>query len=96
MLAAAKAAWRDDRKPANILLVLDTSGSMQDEHRLERAKDGLKAFFKQVGSRTPSDCSTFTDQIYAAGRADRAVRRNGAALQQRGQQPDRRRRHRVP
>ena len=47
VLAAIKNAWRRDRKPANILLVLDTSGSMNDEQRLERAKAGLDVFFKQ-------------------------------------------------
>ena len=31
VLAAIKDAWRADRKPANVLLVLDTSGSMNDE-----------------------------------------------------------------
>jgi Ca-activated chloride channel family protein len=40
--------WRRDRKPANVMLVLDNSGSMNDEHKLERAKEGLAAFFKQV------------------------------------------------
>lgn len=49
VLAAAKEAWRADRKPANVLVVLDTSGSMQDENRLERAKAGLEVFFDQVG-----------------------------------------------
>ena len=33
--------WRRDRKPANVELVLDNSGSMADEDKLEHAKDGL-------------------------------------------------------
>src|SRR4051794_21550320 len=37
--------WRRDRKPANVLLVLDNSGSMGDENKLEQAKDGLRGFF---------------------------------------------------
>ena len=61
VLAAAKEAWRADRKPANVLLVLDTSGSMQDENRLERAKEGLKVFFDQVGhAGLASACSPST------------------------------------
>jgi Ca-activated chloride channel homolog len=37
--------WRRDRKPANVLLVLDNSGSMGDENKLEQAKSGLRGFF---------------------------------------------------
>ena len=37
--------WRRDRKPANVLLVLDNSGSMGDENKLEQAKQGLRGFF---------------------------------------------------
>ena len=37
--------WRRDRKPANVLLVLDNSGSMGDENKLEMAKSGLRGFF---------------------------------------------------
>src|SRR3954469_15934000 len=37
--------WRRDRKPANVLLVLDNSGSMGDENKLEQAKAGLRGFF---------------------------------------------------
>jgi Ca-activated chloride channel family protein len=36
--------WRRDRKPANVLLVLDNSGSMGDENKLEHAKQGLRGF----------------------------------------------------
>ena len=54
VLAAIKKAWRRDRKPANILLVLDTSGSMNEEQRLDRAKAGLDVFFRNV---EPQDSS---------------------------------------
>ena len=51
-------AWREDRKPANVLLVVDTSGSMADENRLVRAKEGLEAFFargRPAGQRRADD-----------------------------------------
>ena len=48
MLALLKRTWREDRKPANVLLVLDTSGSMHDESRLDNAKQGLDVFLSQV------------------------------------------------
>jgi Ca-activated chloride channel homolog len=62
VLAAAKEAWRADRKPANILLVLDTSGSMQDEDRLARAKDGLDVFFDEVGAQDSVGLLTFNTE----------------------------------
>ncbi|MEA2171624.1 MAG: Ca-activated chloride channel, partial [Solirubrobacteraceae bacterium] len=63
VLAAAKTAWRADRKPANIELVLDVSGSMQEEGRLERAKAGLKTFFKSVGPNDRVGLTAFNQDI---------------------------------
>ena len=63
MLAAIKAAWRRDRKPANILLVLDTSGSMNTEGRLKRAKEGLEVFFKGVEPQDSVGLTIFSDKI---------------------------------
>src|SRR3954454_2991445 len=40
--------WRRARKPANVLLVLDNSGSMGDENKLEMAKSGLRGFFSNA------------------------------------------------
>jgi Ca-activated chloride channel family protein len=63
VLAALKTAWREDRKPANVLLVLDTSGSMVQEHRLERAKQGLSAFLAQVAPQDRVGLTAFSDEI---------------------------------
>jgi Ca-activated chloride channel homolog len=63
VLAAIKNAWRRDRKPANILLVLDTSGSMNDEQRLTRAKAGLDVFFKNVEPQDAVGLTIFSDKI---------------------------------
>ena len=63
VLAAIKAAWRRDRKPANILLVLDTSGSMNTEGRLKRAKEGLEVFFKGVEPQDSVGLTIFSDKI---------------------------------
>jgi Ca-activated chloride channel homolog len=56
-------AWRQDRKPANVLLVVDTSGSMNDENRLGRAKQGLEAFFRQVSPNDRVGLMIFSDLI---------------------------------
>ena len=63
VLAAIKAAWRRDRKPANILLVVDTSGSMNTEGRLKRAKEGLEVFFKGVEPQDSVGLTIFSDKI---------------------------------
>src|SRR5436190_24136287 len=63
VLAKLKEAWRADRKPANVLLVLDTSGSMVQEDRLTRAKQGLTAFLGQVASQDRVGLATFADEI---------------------------------
>ena len=56
-------AWREDRKPANVLLVLDTSGSMNDENRLKRAKEGLGAFLREVSPNDRVGLTIFSDQV---------------------------------
>ena len=63
VLAAIKKAWRRDRKPANILLVLDTSGSMNEEGRLDRAKAGLDVFFRNVEPQDSVGLTTFSEKV---------------------------------
>ncbi len=63
VLSAAKKAWREDRKPANVLLVLDTSGSMNDEGRLASAKDGLQTFLKEVAPQDRVGLTIFNDRV---------------------------------
>ena len=65
VLALLKDAWREDRKPANVLLVLDTSGSMGDENRLENAKDGLLTFLAETAPQDRVGLTIFSDQIQA-------------------------------
>jgi Ca-activated chloride channel homolog len=82
VLAAIKKAWRRDRKPANILLVLDTSGSMNDEQRLTRAKAGLDVFFRNVEPQDAVGLTTFSDQVRPLV-APAPISRNGAELRAR-------------
>ena len=63
VLSRVKAAWREDRKPANVLLVVDTSGSMVEENRLERAKEGLGTFLREVSPNDRVGLTTFSDEI---------------------------------
>jgi Ca-activated chloride channel homolog len=63
VLDRVRRAWREDRKPARVLLVVDTSGSMNDENRLVRAKEGLQAFFREVGKQDSVGLMIFSDRI---------------------------------
>jgi Ca-activated chloride channel homolog len=63
VLDRVRTAWRQDRKPANVLLVLDTSGSMNDENRLKRAKQGLSAFLREVSPNDRVGLTIFSDRV---------------------------------
>jgi Ca-activated chloride channel family protein len=63
VLAQIKRTWREDRKPANVLLVLDTSGSMNEQGRLRNAKAGLTAFVREVAPQDRVGLLAFSDEI---------------------------------
>ena len=63
VLARIKQAWREDRKPANVMLVVDVSGSMNDERKISHARDGLKAFLGQLSPRDRVGLMTFDAEI---------------------------------
>lgn len=63
VLAKIRSAWREDRKPANVMLVVDVSGSMAEEERLARAKQGLDVFFNQIQPQDRVGLLVFDDQL---------------------------------
>ena len=60
VLARIKAAWHEDRKPANILLVVDVSGSMEDEDKLDQARRGLLTFLDQLSPKDRVGLTAFS------------------------------------
>ncbi|WP_354698645.1 hypothetical protein DSM112329_04333 [Paraconexibacter sp. AEG42_29] len=64
VLARVKAAWREDRKPANVVLAVDVSGSMGEENKLEQAKEGLERFFAQLSPRDRIGLIFFNNQVF--------------------------------
>jgi Ca-activated chloride channel family protein len=63
VLAAIQDAWHEDRKPANIVLVVDTSNSMATDGRLEAAKQGLLSFLRALSPKDRVALVTSGDSI---------------------------------
>ncbi|HEX8123558.1 MAG TPA: VWA domain-containing protein [Solirubrobacteraceae bacterium] len=66
VLDRVRRTWREDRKPANVMLALDVSGSMGEENKLEEAKRGLESFFRQVSPRDRVGLVVFDDRVRLA------------------------------
>jgi Ca-activated chloride channel family protein len=62
VLASIKALWQEDRKPADIVLVLDTSGSMNDDAKLQQAQEGLHRFLDAISPRDRVALIAFSDR----------------------------------
>jgi len=63
VLAKIRSTWRADRKPANVLLVVDVSGSMSEEGRLPQAQRGLRAFLREVAPQDRVGLTSFSTDI---------------------------------
>jgi Ca-activated chloride channel family protein len=62
VLARIRELWHEDRKPADIVLVLDTSGSMGDEQKLSQAQEGLSRFVTLLSPRDRVALVAFSDR----------------------------------
>ena len=80
VLDAVRKAWREDRKPANVLLVVDTSGSMNDERRLVNAKQGLRTFLREVAPQDRVGLTVFNERVTPLAPIE-PIRDNRARLQ---------------
>lgn len=61
------ASWYLSKRPANIYLVADTSGSMADQDKLKQAQSALNTFLDQVqGSNDRVGLVPFADRVYGA------------------------------
>ena len=63
VLVKVKQAWRADRKPANVMMVFDNSGSMGEENKLAQAAEGLKGFFREAAPQDRIGLMKFSGQI---------------------------------
>jgi Ca-activated chloride channel family protein len=63
VLAKIRSAWRSDRKPANVMMVFDNSLSMGDENKIQQAKDGLEAFFREAAPQDRIGLTRFSSDV---------------------------------
>jgi Ca-activated chloride channel family protein len=63
VLDRIRRAWRQDRKPANIMLVVDTSNSMSEEDRLPQAKRGLRQFLRLLSPNDRVGLIRFSSEV---------------------------------
>jgi Ca-activated chloride channel family protein len=59
-------AWQDVKKPGVVVLVLDLSGSMASQGKLDRAKEGTKRFLYAVARHNYVGLVSFSDAVYEA------------------------------
>jgi Ca-activated chloride channel family protein len=64
VLGRIRQAWFDNRKAPNIELVVDTSGSMNNDAKLRHAKDGLQSFLSRLSPRDRVGLMTFSDDVH--------------------------------
>ena len=60
VISAVRDAWGQSKKRVDVMAVLDVSGSMQDENRLENAKAALKTFVQQLADQDRFGLTTFS------------------------------------
>lgn len=91
VIAAVIDMWKVAKKKSDVVLVLDTSGSMKEENRLENAKGGATELLTMLGDEDTFSLLTFSNQLswaqsgvqLKAGRAD-AIRQVGGLFPQGG------------
>ena len=96
VLAQLKTTWREDRKPANVLLVLDTSG-LDGRGGPARAapRTGSRCSSRQVAPQDRVGLTTFSDEITPLVPIGPFARATAPQLEPTIDAPDRRGRHRV-
>jgi Ca-activated chloride channel family protein len=65
IVGVVESSWYLAKRPANIYLVVDTSGSMDEQNKLVQAKDALNSFLDQVqGNQDRVGMVPFSDSVY--------------------------------
>lgn len=68
ILNATLDLWKQKKKASAVTLVIDTSGSMNDDHKIQNAKAGALEFLNMLGDADTFSLIPFNSQIYPAGK----------------------------
>ncbi|NWG16529.1 MAG: VWA domain-containing protein [Chloroflexi bacterium] len=63
VIAAIQQSWSLVKKQADVVLLIDVSGSMLDEGKLDQAKQAALAFIEQMEGRNRVGLAVFNDQV---------------------------------
>jgi Ca-activated chloride channel homolog len=66
VIVEAKKIWAQNRKRADVMLVVDVSGSMEDNGKLDQAKAGLGAFLQRILPEDRLGLVTFSSKAQIA------------------------------
>ncbi|HEU4326711.1 MAG TPA: VWA domain-containing protein [Roseiflexaceae bacterium] len=61
VLEAVGDVWAQNKKPVEIMAVLDVSGSMDEDNRMNSARSALQTFVRQLGDNDIIGLTTFSD-----------------------------------
>ncbi|GAB4207214.1 MAG: VWA domain-containing protein [Roseiflexaceae bacterium] len=62
VLEAVSGVWAQNKKPVEIMAVLDVSGSMDEDGRINSARSALQTFVRQLGDNDTFGLTTFSDR----------------------------------
>src|SRR5215831_10519607 len=60
--------WQQKKKPANVVLVMDTSGSMNDNHKIQNAREGARQLVSLLSDNDRLSLLPFNSRINWASR----------------------------
>ncbi len=72
--------WEENKKRSNVALVLDVSGSMQEQQKMKSAKVGAGALLSQLGDEDTFSFYSFSDEITEVS-LNQQVKKNREAMQ---------------
>lgn len=64
VMQAVQDLWKERKKKANVVLVLDTSGSMKEEDKMANAKNGARQLINLLGGSDHFSLLPFNDKTY--------------------------------
>jgi Ca-activated chloride channel family protein len=63
VIAAIQALWREAKKPVDLVVVMDTSGSMGENNKITTARDSLGQFIRQLDGKDRLQIVVFNSDI---------------------------------